>query len=152
MGKKKIKTIESNADYDTEQKAKTGEAKPEGKRKKIRKYVPQGQAHIYATYNNTIISLTDLHGNVIAQGSAGRLGFRGAKKSTPYAASKVAQSACEKSQIYGLEKVDVFLNGIGSGRESAVRALAANGLTILSIQDVTPIPHNGCRPRKARRV
>ncbi len=152
MGKKKIKTIESNTDYDIEQKAKIGTPAIGGKRKKIRKYVPQGQAHIYATYNNTIISLSDLHGNVIAQSSAGRMGFRGAKKSTPYAASRIAQNVCEKSQIYGLEKVDVFLKGIGSGREAAVRALAANGLTILSIQDVTPIPHNGCRPRKARRV
>jgi len=153
MGKKKIKTIGEAGD-NVEQDGKEKAAAPAmvGKRKKNRKYVPQGQAHIYATYNNTIISLADLNGNVIAQSSAGRLGFRGAKKSTPYAAGKVAQNVCEKAQAYGLGKVDVFLKGIGSGRESAVRALSANGLTILSIRDMTPIPHNGCRPRKARRV
>lgn len=151
MGKKKIKTIGS--DSLEHQKHEQNVAAPAFvKHKKGRKYVPQGQAYIYSTYNNTIVSLTDANGNVIAQSSSGRLGFRGAKKSTPYAAGKVVKAAIDKAQIYGLEKVDVFLKGIGAGREAAVRALAANGLSILSIKDQTPIPHNGCRPRKARRV
>ena len=122
-----------------------------GKKRTVRN-VSSGRAYIQATYNNTIVTLTDQNGNVLGWSSAGVCGFRGPKKSTPYAAGKVAQNVCEKAQAYGLGKVDVFLKGIGSGRESAVRALSANGLTILSIRDMTPIPHNGCRPRKARRV
>jgi len=151
MGKKKIKTIESDATTETRQTEKL-RAQLAHKRKKVRKYLPHGCAYIYATYNNTIVSLTDQGGNVIAQSSAGRLGFKGAKKSTPYAAGRVVKVAAEKARLYGLEKVDVFLKGIGAGREAAVRALAANDLTVLAIKDTTPIPHNGCRPKKARRV
>lgn len=151
MGKKKIKTIESDLREESKIEEKRV-AQLARKRKRVRKYVPTGHAYVFATYNNTIISLTDPNGNVVAQSSAGRLGFKGAKKATPYAAGKVVQAAVEKSQLYGLEKVDVFLKGIGAGREAAVRALASHGLVVQSIRDVTPIPHNGCRPRKVRRV
>ncbi len=151
MGKKKIKTIEANAQEEaSREEQRTSELYR--KRKRMRKYFPVGRAYVYATYNNTIISLTDPQGNVIAQSSAGRLGFKGAKKSTPYAAGRVVQAAVEKSQLFGLAKVDVFLKGIGAGREASIRALAAQGLEVLSIRDLTPIPHNGCRPPKARRV
>lgn len=150
MGKKKIRTIESDLGEETKLEEKP--VSPALKWKKKHRYIPQGRAYIYSTYNNTIVSLTDQNGNVISQCSAGRLGFRGAKKSTPYAAGKVVKTTAEKAKFYGLEKIDVFLRGIGAGREAAVRALAANGFNILSIRDVTPIPHNGCRPRKARRV
>ncbi|MFW0837758.1 MAG: 30S ribosomal protein S11 [Candidatus Komeilibacteria bacterium] len=123
-----------------------------GKKKKVRKLIKRGQAHIQATYNNTIVTLTDLNGNVIAQATAGMSGFKGAKKATPYAASVIVKNAAEKVKNYGLQEVDVFVRGVGAGRESAVRALHANNITVLSIKDVTPIPHNGCRPKKPRRV
>lgn len=151
MGKKKIKTIKSDLAYETKQEEKLM-AQISRKKKRTRKHINRGKAYIYSTYNNTIISLTDPNGNVLSQASAGRLGFKGAKKATPYAAGKVVKMAIEKAQLFGLEKVDVLLKGIGAGREAAVRALAANGLTILSIRDVTPIPHNGCRAKKPRRV
>lgn len=119
---------------------------------KKRKVVTQGQAHILATYNNTIVTLTDQQGNVLAWASAGHVGFRGPKKSTPYAATQIVRSAIEKVKDMGLTNVDVFVRGVGSGREAAIRALHANGLNVLSIKDRTPIPHNGPRPRKVRRV
>ncbi len=122
-----------------------------GKSKEVRKIL-RGQAHIQSSYNNTIVTFTDLSGNVLAWGSAGRLGFKGAKKSTPYAATLVANNTIERVRKYGLQEVDVFLSGIGAGREAAVRALQANGMQVMSIKDVTPIPHNGCRPKKPRRV
>lgn len=124
----------------------------QSKKKKILRYVPRGRAYIQATYNNTIITLTDERGNVIAWSSAGKTGFRGPKKSTPYAASIIAKDAVEKAKNFGLKDVDVFVKGVGAGREAAIRALHANGLEILSIKDVTPIPHNGCRPPKPRRI
>jgi small subunit ribosomal protein S11 len=114
--------------------------------------VTLGQAYIQATYNNTIVTLTDQKGNVLAWSSAGQTGFKGPKKSTPYAASIIVKDAVEKVKKYGLKEVQVFIRGVGNGRESAIRALYANGLNILSIKDVTPIPHNGCRPPKIRRV
>ena len=114
--------------------------------------IHKGQAHIQATYNNTLVSLTDMNGNVLSWSSSGMMGFKGSKKSTPYAASMVVEDAVNKVRETGLAQVDVFVRGIGSGRESAVRAIQANGLEVLSIRDVTPAPHNGCRPRKARRV
>jgi len=122
------------------------------KKKKIKKKVSRGQAHIQATYNNTIVSLTDANGNIIAWSSAGVNGFKGPKKATPYAAGIIVKNAAEKAKEYGLQEVDVFVKGVGSGREAAVRALHANGITVASIKDVTPIPHNGCRPKKIRRV
>lgn len=119
--------------------------------KEVKKLL-RGQAHIQSTYNNTIVSLTDLSGNVLGWASAGHLGFKGAKKATPYAASLVVARVAEKVSPYGMREVDVYLKGIGSGREAAVRALQSNGLQVMSIKDMTPIPHNGCRSKKPRRV
>lgn len=121
-------------------------------KKKKKVLVKKGRAYINATYNNTIITLTDANGNVIAYSSAGICGFKGPKKSTPYAAETIARDAVGKSKAYGLEEVDVFVKGVGSGREGSVRSLHAAGLNIISIKDVTPIPHNGCRAPKPRRV
>ncbi|KKS40807.1 30S ribosomal protein S11 [Candidatus Kuenenbacteria bacterium RIFCSPLOWO2_12_FULL_42_13] len=112
----------------------------------------KGQAHIKSSYNNTIISITDQNGSLIAWSSAGKCGFKSAKKATPYAAGIVVKDALEKSKDSGIKEVDVFIKGIGPAREGAIRALAANGLQIASIKDVTPVPHNGCRPKKPRRV
>jgi len=122
------------------------------KKNKKKKFIPKGKAFIQATYNNTIVSLTDLQGDVIAWSSAGQLGFKGPKKATPYAATTIVKSVVEKVEATGLKSVDVFVKGVGSGREAAIRALGANNITVLSIKDVTPIPHNGCRPPKVRRV
>jgi len=122
------------------------------KRKKIKRIVKRGQAHVQATYNNTIVSISDLNGNIIAQSSAGESGFKGPKKATPYAATIIVKNIVEKVKNFGMQEVDVFVKGVGSGRESAVRALHANGINVMSIKDVTPIPHNGCRPKKPRRV
>jgi small subunit ribosomal protein S11 len=123
------------------------------KKKKVARQVNIGNAYVKATYNNTIITLTDLQGNVLSWASAGIAGFKGAKKSTPYAASIITRIAVERArEEYGLEEVSVFVSGVGTGRESAVRALNANGLFINSIKDITPVPHNGCRAKKPRRV
>jgi small subunit ribosomal protein S11 len=126
--------------------------KKKGRKKKIDKKVPVGVAHVKATYNNTIVALTDLSGNVISWASAGMAGFKGPKKSTPYAAQIITRIAVEKAKESGLTEVSVVVKGVGTGRESAIRALNANGLIITSIKDITPIPHNGCRPKKPRRV
>jgi small subunit ribosomal protein S11 len=120
--------------------------------RKTRKTIPYGQAHVYATFNNTIVSMTDQQGNVIAWASAGTVGFKGSRKSTPYAARLAAQRAAEQSMEHGMQEVDVFVKGPGPGRESAIRAVQASGLKVRSITDVTPIPHNGVRPPKKRRV
>ncbi|MBI3956651.1 MAG: 30S ribosomal protein S11 [Candidatus Kerfeldbacteria bacterium] len=130
----------------------TGVSYAQKKRKRRKQSITHGVAHIQATYNNTIVTLTDLTGNVITWSSAGRMGFRGPKKSTPYAAGTIVRDALDRAKEVGLKNVDVRLQGVGSGREAAIRALAAQGMNILSIKDVTPIPHNGPRPRKARRV
>ena len=122
------------------------------KEKKVIKQVARGQAYIQATYNNTIVSITDAAGNVLAWSSAGRHGFRGPKKATPYAAGVIVKDVVDKVKNYGLKEVQVFVKGVGMGREAAVRSLYTNGLNILSIKDVTPIPHNGCRPPGVRRV
>ena len=121
-------------------------------RKKEKVFVPQGNAYVKATFNNTIITMTDNSGNVIAQSSAGAKGFRGSRKSTAFAAQKAGESAAETAVELGMKTVDVFVKGPGAGRESALRALQAVGFTITSIKDVTPLPHNGCRPPKRRRV
>ena len=121
-------------------------------KKRVKKNVEHGQAHIQASFNNTIVTLTDDQGNALSWASAGGLGFRGSKKSTPYAALMAAETATKAALIPGLKKVDVFVKGPGSGREAAIRALAAAGLQVESIRDVTPVPHNGCRPPKKRRV
>ncbi len=132
--------------------ANTAKATKKGTKKRTRKIVEHGQAHIQASFNNTIVTLTDSEGNALSWASAGGLGFRGSKKSTPYAAQMAAETACKAVQPYGLKYVDVYVKGPGSGRESAIRALGAAGLQVLSIKDVTPVPHNGCRPPKRRRV
>ena len=120
--------------------------------RKPRKNVPYGKAYIHATFNNTIISMTDQQGNVVCWASAGTAGFKGSRKSTPYAARLAAQQAAEKAQEHGMQEVDVLVKGPGPGREAAIRAIQGSGLKARSITDITPIPHNGCRPRKKRRV
>ncbi len=117
-----------------------------------RKNIAVGQAHIKSTFNNTIISITDPAGNVIAWRSAGQVGFKGSRKSTPFAAQLAAEQCAKDAMEHGMRKVSVFVKGPGSGRETAIRSLQATGLEIASIQDCTPVPHNGCRPRKRRRV
>ena len=121
-------------------------------RRRERKSVPRGQAHIQATFNNTIVTLTDPNGNVISWGSAGGQGFKGSRKSTPYAAQVTAESAARKAMEHGMKQIEVYVKGPGSGREAAIRSLQAAGLNVTSITDITPIPHNGCRPPKRRRV
>ncbi len=121
-------------------------------KRKVRKNVEHGQAHIQASFNNTIVTLTDAAGNALSWSSSGSLGFKGSRKSTPYAAQMASETATKAALIHGLKTVDVFVKGPGTGREAAIRALAANGLTVTSITDVTPVPHNGCRPPKRRRV
>jgi len=143
--------LKQEAAATAEGEVKVAKPKPK-KNKKARTQVPVGNAHIQATYNNTIVTLTDLNGNVIAWSSAGANGFKGPKKATPYAASLIVKTAVEKSADTGLKEVHVFISGVGQGREGALRAFNANGLNILSIKDVTPIPHNGCRPPRPRRV
>ncbi|MFC1616413.1 30S ribosomal protein S11 [Patescibacteria group bacterium] len=128
------------------------EKKKVSKPKIKRRHVPLGNAHIHASYNNTIITLTEPSGDVISWASAGASGFKGARKATPYAAQVSAENAAEKAKVFGLEKVHVYVKGIGSGREQAIRGLVASGLDIVSINDITPIPHNGCRKKKQRRV
>ncbi len=121
--------------------------------KKIKKRaVPEGRAYIHASYNNTIVSLTDPTGNVIAWGSAGASGFKGARKSTPYAAQIAAENAADKALLHGLDIVDVYVNGVGPGRDQAIRGIVSKGIDIKTITDVTPLPHNGCRKKKQRRV
>lgn len=122
------------------------------KKKKVVKQVVRGNAHILATYNNTIVTITDPNGNALGWASSGMAGFKGPKKATPYASTMVIKMLMEKIADYGLKEVNVYIKGIGKGRESAIRALYANGLNVLSINDVTPIPHNGCRSPKRRRV
>lgn len=121
-------------------------------KKKVKKSVKKGQAYIQATYNNTIVSIADGQGNTLAWSSAGANGFKGPKKATPYAAGIIVRNVVEKTKEMGLLEVDVFVKGVGAGREAAIRALHANGLAIGSIKDLTPIPHNGCRAKKTRRV
>ncbi len=121
-------------------------------RRKEKKNVSHGQAHIKSTFNNTIVSITDPSGTVISWASAGQVGFKGSRKSTPFAAQMAAEAAARRAQEHGMRKVDVFVKGPGSGRETAIRSLQATGLEVGSIQDVTPSPHNGCRPPKRRRV
>ncbi|HEY4543594.1 MAG TPA: 30S ribosomal protein S11 [Tissierellaceae bacterium] len=126
--------------------------KPTRVRRRESKNIERGQAHIYSTFNNTMVTLTDLKGNVISWASAGQLGFRGSRKSTPFAAQEAAEQAGKKAMEHGLKTVEVFVKGPGSGREAAIRSLQAVGLEVTMIKDVTPIPHNGCRPPKRRRV
>ncbi len=120
--------------------------------RKVKRNVPYGQVHVYATFNNTIVTLTDQQGNALAWGSAGTAGFKGSRKSTPYAARVAAQQAVKLGQDMGMQEADVFVKGPGPGREAAIRAIQASGMRVRSITDITPVPHNGCRPPKKRRV
>ncbi|MDR1558931.1 MAG: 30S ribosomal protein S11 [Clostridiales bacterium] len=122
------------------------------RRRREKKYVDRGQVHIQSSFNNTIVTITDAAGNALSWASAGQLGFRGSRKSTPYAAQMAADTAASAAKEYGLRLVEVFVKGPGSGREAAIRALQAAGLDVTMIKDVTPVPHNGCRPPKRRRV
>ncbi len=121
-------------------------------RRRERRTVPQGRAYIYSTFNNTLVSLTDPQGNVIATASAGTVGFKGSRKGTAFAAQRAAEQAARKGMDQGLRQIDVLIKGPGAGREAAIRSLQSSGLFVTSIRDVTPIPHNGCRPPKRRRV
>ena len=128
-------------------------AKPARRLRRVaRKNIERGAAHIHSTFNNTIVTITDSHGNAISWSSAGALGFRGSRKSTPFAAQMAAETAAKASMEHGMKTLEVTVKGPGSGREAAIRALQAAGLEVTSIKDVTPIPHNGCRPPKRRRV
>lgn len=151
MGKKRIikQTEEEMAREGEALLAKRAHA---GGEVRAREGVRRGQVHVLATYNNTMLTLTDERGNVLAWSSAGTLGFKGTKKATPFAAARVAEAVAEKARRAGVEEVTVFVTGVGSGRESAVRALSNRGLNITFIKDVTPLPHNGPRPKKVRRV
>lgn len=132
--------------------ATTNKNKTTTKRKKVNKNLNRGQAHINASFNNTIVTITDEAGNTLAWGSAGAQGFKGSRKSTPYAAQTSAETAAKNAAEQGLKSVEVFVKGPGNGRETAIRAIQTAGLNITSIQDVSPIPHNGCRPPKRRRI
>lgn len=146
MGKKRVikKGVEGNESGDA--------GKPKSGQERSAHRILRGIAHIEATYNNTLISISDEHGNVIGQSSAGAIGFSGTKKATPFAAARVAEAVIEKVRRSGLQEVMVRVKGVGSGRDSAIRALANQGLAIVSIKDITPLPHNGPRAKKVRRV
>ncbi|MEK7658732.1 MAG: 30S ribosomal protein S11 [Patescibacteria group bacterium] len=151
MGKKHI--IETNQEELIKEKEKVeATLKKETKVKASSERVLEGRVYVSSSYNNTIVTLTNSRGNVLAWKSAGSVGFKGAKKATSFAASRVAESIANICKKIGIEKISVFIKGIGAGRESAVRTLVAQGLNVVSIKDVTPIPHNGCRPKKVRRV
>lgn len=133
-----------------DKKGKKGKAK--GGKRREKRTVPHGRAFVQATFNNTLVTIADPEGNVLSWSSAGRVGFKGSRKGTPFAAQMAGQNAGQQARDYGLRSVDVMVKGPGAGRESAVRAIQASGIDVKSIKDVTPIPHNGCRPRKRRRV
>ncbi len=122
------------------------------KAKKLKRQILKGRASIQCTYNNTIVTIADLNGGVLGWSSSGHLTFKGAKKSTPYAATQVVADVTEKVKKYGVQDLEVFVKGVGSGREASIRALANNGFNLVTIKDITPIPHNGCRPRRPRRI
>ncbi|MCK4781952.1 30S ribosomal protein S11 [Candidatus Parcubacteria bacterium] len=153
MGKKRI--IKQTEEEILKEREKIDKAFKKGVDKKIpskKIRITEGKAYIASSYNNTIITLADDKGNVLAWVSAGNIGFKGTKKGTPFAASKVAEVLVQKAKKIGIDRVKILVKGVGSGRESAIRSLAARGLDIISIEDVTPIPHDGCRPPKVRRV
>lgn len=147
-----LMTEEVKSKTTTEAVESTGTEVKKVRRSKKKRQVSRGQAHIMATYNNTVVTLTDSTGGALAACSAGQAGFKGPKKATPYAAGIIVKTAVERAKEYGLKDVEVFVKGVGMGREGAIRALYANGLNVLSIKDVTPVPHNGCRPPRPRRV
>jgi len=140
------------AEKQQQQQVTAKKARQAKARRRERKMVPRGMAFVQSTFNNTVVTLTDPQGNVLSWGSAGATGFKGSRKSTPYAAQVTSEGAARRAMEHGLRQVEVFVKGPGSGRESAIRALQAAGIQVLSIRDVTPIPHNGARPPKRRRV
>lgn len=156
MAEENVKTEEAKIETDVKseiselEKGAVEEAKK--KVKKLKKQILKGRAVVKCTYNNTIVSIADINGNILGWASSGLLGFKGAKKATPYAATQVVGNVSEKVRKYGLRELEVFVKGVGSGREASIRALANNGFELLMIKDETPIPHNGCRPKKPRRV
>ncbi len=150
MGKKRI--IKQSADELIKEREKVDAKAKKEIKVSASKRVVEGRVYISTSYNNTIMTLTDAYGNVLGWVSAGNIGFKGAKKATPFAASKTAEALSQRAKKRGMEKISIFVKGIGGGRDSAVRSLANKGFEILSIKDVTPIPHNGCRPPKPRRV
>ena len=143
--------IEEVAEVSTEVKPETVE-EPKKKVKKLKRQILKGRATVKCTYNNTIVSIADMNGAILGWASSGMMGFKGAKKATPYAATQVVASVSEKVKKYGLQELEVFVKGVGSGREASIRALSNNGFELLAIKDITPIPHNGCRSKKPRRV
>lgn len=158
-----IKTTEESIEQEKEQTAEdllaidvkpieVDQADGKKKKKKLKRQILKGQAHIKCTYNNTMVVISDLSGGILGWSSSGLLGFKGAKKATPYAATQVVQDVSEKVKKYGVQELEVFVKGVGSGRESSIRTLANKGFELVSIKDVTPVPHNGCRPKKPRRV
>ena len=149
MGQQKATTIKGDAVKATSENAASA---TKGKKKKTKIKITRGKIYVQSSYNNTIITITDVNGNVVCWGTSGRTGFKGSKKSTPYAAQKTMEDTIARVRDTGLKEVDVFVKGIGTGRESAIRALQGSGFQILTIKDQTPIPHGGVRPKKARRV
>tara|TARA_B100000686_G_C16748976_1_gene951264 strand:+ start:174 stop:641 length:468 start_codon:yes stop_codon:yes gene_type:complete len=155
MAEEKKETIKKEESVKTEeQKDEKSKIQPKKRfiKKKVRKNVPNAIAHVNATFNNTVINITDIKGNTLSWSSSGVKGFKGSRKSTPYAAQIAASDAGEKAKYHGVKTLEIYIKGPGAGRESALRALQAVGFTITSIKDVTPLPHNGCRPPKRRRV
>jgi len=150
MGKKRV--IKQTEEELLKEREQVDEALRKEARIESKRATREGRVYVAVSYNNTLITLTDMAGNVLTWSSAGNIGFKGTKKATPFAASKVAESITQKAKKLGIERVEVLVKGIGSGRESAIRSLATHGLEIEAIKDVTPIPHNGCRPPKVRRV
>ncbi|MFH1451386.1 MAG: 30S ribosomal protein S11 [bacterium] len=150
MGKKRI--IKTDQEALLKERDKIEEASQKGIKAEPRRVLGEGKIYIASSYNNTIMTLTDVQGNVLSWVTAGRLGFKGSKKSTPFAASRVAEILSDTAKKMGIGKIKVFVKGVGGGRESALRALIARGLEVTAIKDITPVPHNGCRPRKVRRM
>lgn len=143
--------VEASVEAGTEGVEGVAEA-PAKKKKKGKRQVTKGRATIQSTYNNTIVTISDMNGNALAWSSAGHMGFKGAKKSTPYAATQVVANVTEKVKKYGVSELEVYVKGVGGGREGSIRALANNGFSLLCIKDTTPVPHGGCRPRRPRRI
>lgn len=151
---KKDKTVKTD-DLKVEKKAEVEEnaqEKTAKKAKKLKRQILKGRATVKCSYNNTMVAIADLNGGVLGWASSGLLGFKGAKKATPYAATQVVANVSEKVKKYGVRELEVYVRGVGSGREGSIRALANNGFDLISIKDITPVPHNGCRPKKPRRV
>ncbi len=146
------KKIEAVTETEVKTAPETADDAAKKRIKKAKRQVQKGQAHVQCTYNNTIVTISDLNGGVLGWSSSGHLGFKGAKKSTPYAATQVVTELAEKVKKYGVQELEVYVKGVGSGREASIRALANNGFNLISIKDITPMPHNGCRPRRPRRI